>query len=87
MTEKRDKQLDYNKQRMTYDETLESLSEEERMSKRVRRDLSYLNKVFKGNLPKWMVDGAKNIYHRTKNQDLSKLKDGEVWKNLNKKQN
>ena len=66
-------------QKITYEEALESLSEEERTNKRVRKDLSYLNKVFKGKIPKWMVDGVKDVYKRTKNIDRSKLNDKGVF--------
>ena len=47
--------------------------------KQYKKQIIYLEKIFKGNPPKWMVEKLKDVYERTKNQDMSKLKDGKIW--------
>ncbi len=36
-------------------------TDEDRKDKRLRKDIDYLNKVFKGETPKWLVDNVIKI--------------------------
>jgi hypothetical protein len=48
-----------------------TFTEKDKKNKGMRKDLNYLSKVFKGDLPKWLVDKVMTI--RRKEQSLGSL--------------
>ncbi len=48
-------------------------TDEDRTNKGMRKDLNYLNKLFKGDLPEWLVGNVMKVRRNDNNKDLGLL--------------
>lgn len=45
----------------------------------LKKSIQGCEKIFKGNLPEWMVNGYFDVYERTKNSSFKDLNEGRIF--------